>query len=289
MFENFKEKKILVGGININFKIGGEGEPLLLLHGYPQTHVLWRKLAPLFAKHYTVICSDLRGYGDSDKPKSDDMHSTYSKKSMAFDQNELMKKLGFDKYYLVGHDRGGRVAHRMAVDYQENIKKLSVLDIVPTSHVFDNTSALLARRYYHWFFLIQTFPHPETMIGKDPEYYIRSKLKMWGSNNDYLTEDIINEYLRCFTPETIHASCEDYRAGASIDLVHHKEDAGKKIICPLQVLWGVKATVEELYDPIKVWKDWADNVEGESIDCGHFLPEEKPIETYESIYKFLNN
>ena len=141
MFENFKENKILVDGININFKIGGEGEPLLLLHGYPQTHVLWRKLAPLFAKHYTVICSDLRGYGDSDKPKSDDMHSTYSKKSMAFDQNELMKKLGFDKYYLVGHDRGGRVAHRMAVDYQENIKKLSVLDIVPTSHVFDNTSA----------------------------------------------------------------------------------------------------------------------------------------------------
>ena len=216
------------------------------------------------------------------------MHSTYSKKSMAFDQNELMKILGFDNYYLVGHDRGGRVAHRMAIDYQENIKKLSVLDIVPTSHVFDNTSALLARRYYHWFFLIQSFPHPETMIGKDPEYYIRSKLKMWGSNNDYLTEDIINEYLRCFTPETIHASCEDYRAGASIDLVHHKEDAGKKIICPLQVLWGVKATVEELYDPIKVWEDWADNVEGESIDCGHFLPEEKPIETYESIYKFLN-
>ena len=288
MFENFKENKLLIDGININFKIGGEGEPLLLLHGYPQTHVLWRKMAPLFAKNYTVICSDLRGYGYSDKPKSDDRHSTYSKKNMAYDQNELMNKLGFEKYYLVGHDRGGRVAHRMAIDYQENIKKLSVLDIVPTSHVFGNTNALLARRYYHWFFLIQSFPHPETMIGKDPEYYIRSKLQMWGANNDYLTEDIINEYLRCFTPETIHASCEDYRAGASIDLVHHKEDEGKKIICPLQVLWGVKATVEELYDPIKVWEDWADDVEGESIDCGHFLPEEKPIDTYKSIYKFLN-
>ena len=173
---------------------------------------------------------------------------------MAFDQNELMKKLGFDKYYLVGHDRGGRVAHRMAVDYQENIKKLSVLDIVPTSHVFDNTSALLARRYYHWFFLIQSFPHPETMIGKDPEYYIRSKLKMWGANNDYLTEDIINEYLRCFTPEAIHASCEDYRAGASIDLLHHKEDAGKKIICPLQVLWGLRRQLRNYTTLLKYGK-----------------------------------
>ena len=266
MFEQFKQDKINVNGININYKIGGKGEPLLLLHGYPQSHILWRKIAPLFAENYTVICSDLRGYGDSDKPESDKSHLPYSKKYMGLDQNELMKKLGFNEYFLVGHDRGGRVAHRMAIDYKENIKKISVLDIVPTSHVFNNTNALLARRYYHWFFLIQSFPHPETMIGNDPEYYIRSKLKMWGANDEYLTEDVLQEYLRCFTPETIHASCEDYRAGASIDLKHHEEDLHKKISCPLQVLWGAKATVEELYDPVKVWKEWAINVEGKSID-----------------------
>ena len=287
MFKNFKQDVIEVNGVNINYKIGGKGEPLLLLHGYPQSHVLWRKIAPLFAENYTVICSDLRGYGDSDKPQSDKKHLTYSKKTMGLDQNELMKKLGFKEYFLVGHDRGGRVAHRMAIDFKENIKKISVLDIVPTSHVFKNTNAILAKRYYHWFFLIQSYPHPETMIGNDPEYFIRSKLQMWGANNEYLTEDIIQEYLRCFTTETIQASCEDYRAGASIDLVHHEEDFDKKISCPLQVLWGSKAFVEELYDPIKVWKEWALNVEGQSIDCGHFLPEESPVETYNAIINFF--
>jgi haloacetate dehalogenase len=287
MFKNFKQDVIEVNGVNINYKIGGKGEPLLLLHGYPQSHVLWRKIAPLFAENYTVICSDLRGYGDSDKPQSDKKHLTYSKKTMGLDQNELMKKLGFKEYFLVGHDRGGRVAHRMAIDFKENIKKISVLDIVPTSHVIKNTNAILAKRYYHWFFLIQSYPLPETMIGNDPEYYIRSKLQMWGANNEYLTEEIIQEYLRCFTTETIQASCEDYRAGASIDLVHHEEDFDKKISCPLQVLWGSKATIEELYDPIKVWKEWALNVEGQSIDCGHFLPEESPVETYNAIINFF--
>ena len=287
MFKNFKQDIIEVNGVNINYKIGGKGEPLLLLHGYPQSHVLWRKIAPLFAENYTVICSDLRGYGDSDKPQSDKKHLTYSKKTMGLDQNELMKKLGFKEYFLVGHDRGGRVAHRMAIDFKENIKKISVLDIVPTSHVFKNTNAILAKRYYHWFFLIQSYPLPETMIGNDPEYYIRSKLQMWGANNEYLTEEIIQEYLRCFTTETIQASCEDYRAGASIDLVHHEEDFDKKISCPLQVLWGSKATIEELYDPIKVWKEWALNVEGQSIDCGHFLPEESPVDTYNAIINFF--
>ena len=287
MFKNFKQDIIEVNGVNINYKIGGKGEPLLLLHGYPQSHVLWRKIAPLFAENYTVICSDLRGYGDSDKPQSDKKHLTYSKKTMGLDQNELMKKLGFKEYFLVGHDRGGRVAHRMAIDFKENIKKISVLDIVPTSHVFKNTNAILAKRYYHWFFLIQSYPLPETMIGNDPEYYIRSKLQMWGANNEYLTEEIIQEYLRCFTTETIQASCEDYRAGASIDLVHHEEDFDKKISCPLQVLWGSKAFIEELYDPIKVWKEWALNVEGQSIDCGHFLPEESPVETYNAIINFF--
>jgi len=287
MFKNFKQDIIEVNGVNINYKIGGKGEPLLLLHGYPQSHVLWRKIAPLFAENYTVICSDLRGYGDSDKPQSDKTHLAYSKKTMGLDQNELMKKLGFNEYFLVGHDRGGRVAHRMAIDFKENIKKVSVLDIVPTSHVFKNTNAILAKRYYHWFFLIQSYPLPETMIGNDPEYYMRSKLQMWGANNEYLTEEIIQEYLRCFTVDTIHASCEDYRAGASIDLVHHEEDFDKKINCPLQVLWGSKAFVEELYDPIKVWKEWALNVEGQSIDCGHFLPEESPVETYNAIINFF--
>jgi len=288
MFDNFELSNKKVNGVKINFRIGGSGKPLLLLHGYPQTHVMWRKTAPLFAKNFTVICSDLRGYGDSDKPSSDKEHKTYSKTVMAKDQHELMKSLGYSEYYVAGHDRGARVAHRMAIDYKDSVLKLAVLDIVPTLHVFENTEQNLARRYYHWFFLIQPSPHPETLIGNSTEFYLKSKLAMWGSREGFITNEILNEYLRSFSNKnTIHATCEDYRAGASIDLIEHKRDFNKKIICPLLVLWGKKGTVEELYDPIKVWKDWAIDVKGSSLNCGHFLPEEKPNDTYNAIIKFL--
>ena len=289
MFNNFKKAIAKVNGIKINYRIAGNGPPVLLLHGYPQTHIMWREVAPLLAKNYTVVCSDLRGYGDSEKPISDDEHKTYSKSVMGKDQHELMNYLEFDKYYLVGHDRGARVAHRMAIDYQEAIQKLIVLDIVPTLHVFENTEQTLARRYYHWFFLIQPYPHPETLINNSVEFYLKSKLAMWGSREGFISEEALSEYLRCFSnKDTIHASCEDYRAGASIDLVEHKRDYEKKIKCPLLVLWGKKGTVEELYNPIEVWKNWANNVSGEALECGHFLPEEKPKETYQYIIDFFD-
>ena len=290
MFDGFKSAKIKSNKININYKIGGKGYPILMLHGYPQTHIMWRKIAPILSQNYTVICSDLRGYGDSDKPSSDVIHRNYSKKEMAKDQAELMELLGFKKYIVVGHDRGARVAHRMGLDYQDKISKMVLMDIVPTNHVFDTANMTLATRYYHWFFLIQKHPFPEKLIGNDPEFYLRSKLFMWGLNEQYMSEDVINEYLRCFSnPDTIRASCEDYRAGATIDMEDHNNDYDKKIECPLLILWGKKGTVEELYDPIEVWNKWAKNVQGFSLDCGHFIPEERPEETIDYIKNFIRN
>ena len=290
MFDDFKSAKLKSNKINIHYKIGGKGYPILMLHGYPQTHIMWRKVAPILSKDYTVICSDLRGYGDSDKPSSDVIHRNYSKKEMAKDQAELMELLGFKKYIVVGHDRGARVAHRMGLDYKDKIDKMVLMDIVPTNHVFDTANMTLATRYYHWFFLIQKHPFPEKLIGNDPEFYLRSKLFMWGLNEQYMSEDVINEYLRCFSnPDTIRASCEDYRAGATIDMEDHNNDYDKKIECPLLILWGKKGTVEELYDPIEVWNKWAKNVQGYSLDCGHFIPEERPEETIDYIKNFIRN
>ena len=290
MFDGFKSAKIKSNKININYKIGGKGYPILMLHGYPQTHIMWRKVTPILSQDYTVICSDLRGYGDSDKPSSDIVHKNYSKKEMAKDQAELMELLGFNKYVVVGHDRGARVAHRMGLDYQDKISKMVLMDIVPTNHVFNTANMTLATRYYHWFFLIQKPPFPEKLIGKDPEFYLRSKLSMWGLNEQYMSEDAVTEYLRCFSnPDTIRASCEDYRAGATIDMEDHNKDYDKKIECPLLILWGKKGTVEELYDPIEVWKKWAKNVQGFSLDCGHFIPEERPEETVDYIKNFIRN
>ena len=290
MFDDFKSAKLKSNKINIHYKIGGKGYPILMLHGYPQTHIMWRKVAPILSKDYTVVCSDLRGYGDSDKPSSDVIHRNYSKREMAKDQAELMELLGFKKYIVVGHDRGARVAHRMGLDYKDKIDKIVLMDIVPTNHVFETADMTLATRYYHWFFLIQKSPFPEKLIEKDPEFYLRSKLFMWGLNEQYMSEDVITEYLRCFSnPDTIRASCEDYRAGATIDMEDHNNDYDKKIECPLLILWGKKGTVEELYDPIEVWKKWGKNVHGFSLDCGHFIPEERPEETVDYIKKFLRN
>ncbi len=289
MFRNFILKKTKVNGININFRIGGKGLPLLLLHGYPQTHIMWRKIADNLSKKYTVICSDLRGYGDSEKPKSDRRHLVYSKKRMAADQIALMNSLGFKKYYIIGHDRGGRVAHRIAVN-NNKIIKLILLDIIPTNEVFQKADHKLAMAYYHWFFLAQDYPIPEKLIGNDPDFFLRTKLKMWGNTKHFIDENIIKEYIRCFSNKnTIHASCEDYRAAASIDLTDHKNDnaKNKKILAPLLILWGKKGTLEKLYQPIKEWNKWAKTVEGYSINCGHFIAEEKPKELIKAIDKFF--
>ncbi|PPR24883.1 MAG: Fluoroacetate dehalogenase [Alphaproteobacteria bacterium MarineAlpha9_Bin4] len=289
MFKNFKLNKIKVNGIKINYRIGGKGPAILLLHGYPQTHIMWRKIANQLTNHFTVICSDLRGYGDSDKPKSDDTHSTYSKEKMASDQHKLMLKLGFKKYFLVGHDRGGRVAHRMSINFK-NIIKVIFLDIIPTNTVFELANQELARKYYHWFFLIQKYPLPEKLIEANSEFYLKTKLKMWGNTKSFIEPKAMKEYLRCFAKKTtIHASCEDYRAAASIDIMHHKQDKEKKITCPVLILWGKKGTIEKLYNPIRIWKKWASDVTGYSINCGHFLPEEKPKEVMVAIQKFFMN
>ena len=289
MFNNFKVDKTVVNDIKINYRVGGSGPPVLLLHGYPQTHIMWRKVAGNLAKKFTVVCSDLRGYGDSDKPASDKKsHLVYSKYNMASDQHKLMLKLGFKKYFLVGHDRGARVAHRMAINYNKSIFRVVFLDIIPTNSVFETDNQNLATRYYHWFFLIQKSPFPEKLIGLNPELYLREKLKMWGKTNTFIEPEAMKEYIRCFSnSKTIHATCEDYRAAATIDIAHHKKDRAKKIDIPVLVLWGKYGTVGKLYDPVKVWRKWAKNVEGYSLKCGHFLPEEKPKETLKAIQRFF--
>ena len=285
-FENFKLNKIKVNNIFINYRIYGNGEPILLLHGYPQTHVMWRKIAATLSKQYTVVCSDLRGYGDSSKPKSDKNHSPYSKKNMASDQIKLMKSLGFKKFYLIGHDRGGRVAHRMAMN-NKNIIKCILLDIVPTNTVFEQANTKLAMNYYHWFFLSQKSPLPEKLIESNSEFFLKSKLKMWGKTDKFIDNKTMKEYLRCFSSKTIYASCEDYRAAATIDIKEHYKDKLKKILCPLLILWGKKGTVDKMYNPLREWKKYANNVEGHSINCGHFIAEEKPKELIKSINIFF--
>ena len=292
MFPNFERRHLEVQGATINLVQGGNGPPLLLLHGYPQTHVLWHKIAPRLAEHFTVIATDLRGYGDSSKPESDAEHLTYSKRATADDQVEVMAQLGFERFCVAGHDRGGRVAHRLALDHRERVTKLAVLDIAPTHTMYRATDMDFATAYYHWFFLIQPFDLPERLIGADPEYYLRKKLTQWGRDNAAFTDEAMNEYLRCFTPETIHASCEDYRAAVSIDLEHDEIDlaAGRKIACPVLALWGAKGYVGKTYNVLEAWRAWTDEaseVSGYALPCGHFLPEEAPEETLEGLLGFF--
>lgn len=290
MFKNFRLKKIKLGEVDINYRIGGTGPPLLLLHGYPQTHVMWHKIAPKLAEEFTVIASDLRGYGDSSKPKTTENHEPYSKRAMANDQVLLMNHLGFTKFYLVGHDRGGRVAHRMALDHEDAILKLAVMDIAPTYTMYKTTDMEFAKAYYHWFWLIQPYDLPEKMISSDPEYFLSKKFRQWGRDSEAFTDEAFNEYLRCFTPETIHASCEDYRASATIDLEHDQIDVDNRhrISCPMHCIWGENGFVGNKYNIIKVWRMWADEVTGCSIPSGHYLPEEAPEETLKALLDFLN-
>ena len=290
LFAGFEKRVIETDSCPITARIGGSGPPLLLLHGYPETHLMWHRLAPRLAERFTVVAADLRGYGDSGKPPSDPDHRSYSKRVMAADQVAVMEGLGHQTFQVVGHDRGGRVAHRMCLDWSDQVIRAAVLDIVPTSHVFESADQRIARRYYHWFFLSQPSPLPERLIGSEPEFYLDAKLRNWGEGTDWLPEDVRAEYLRCFSnPETIRASCEDYRAGATIDLADHAADREKRIRCPLLVLWGARAVVHELYDALAVWQEWADDVRGEPVDCGHYLPEEAPDETLLALNAFLTD
>ena len=287
MFEKFETKKIDTGETTINTVMAGKGPPLLLLHGFPQSHIMWHKVAPELAKHFTVVATDLRGYGDSGKPDSDDKHVAYSKRATATDQIKVMEALGFHRFMVAGHDRGGRVTHRMCLDFPDHVTRASILDIVPTPVVFGTINQRVATAYYHWFFLIQPFDFPETLIGANPDYYLRKTLRGLAAGEG-LTDEAFAEYLRVFRdPKTIHACCEDYRAAASIDLVHHQEDGGRKIECPLQILWGEKGVVGTAYDPLKVWQDWGSNVTGKAMPSGHFIPEEAPKETVAALLEFF--
>ena len=290
MFEGFEQFQVETSDAEINVVRGGQGPPVLLLHGYPQTHAMWHRVAPKLAEDFTVVAADLRGYGDSSKPFGSEDHATYSKRAMAADGVEVMQSLGLPSFAVVGHDRGGRVGHRMALDHPDRVTKLAVLDIVPTRHVYSTVSKDLATDYYHWFFFIQPYDLPETLIGADPGYYLRKKLGGWGTSLDTFAPRALAEYERCFRdPATVHASCEDYRAAASIDLVHDEadRDEGRKVECPLLALWGGRGVMERLYDVEDVWSGYASDVRGGPLDAGHYLAEERPEETASELTRFL--
>ncbi len=290
MFEAFERARVEASDAEINLVRGGEGPPVLLLHGYPQTHSMWHAVAPRLAENFTVVATDLRGYGDSSKPFGSEDHATYSKRAMAADQVQVMESLDFLSFAVVGHDRGGRVGHRMALDHPDRVTRLAVLDIVPTRHVYATVGRELATAYYHWFFFIQPYDLPETLIGADPGYYLRKKLGGWGTSLDTFAPEALAEYERCFgDPATIHASCEDYRAAASIDLAHDDadRDEGRKVTCPLLALWGDRGAMGRLYDVANVWREYARDVRGGPIDAGHFLAEERPEETARELANFL--
>jgi len=287
MFETFDRRQIETSGATINLVAGGEGPPLLLLHGYPETHVMWHRVAPELAQAFSVVAPDLRGYGDSSKPEGGTDHAGYSKRAMAQDGIDVMRALGFERFAVVGHDRGGRVAYRMALDHPGAVSKLALLDILPTHEVYRTVNRLIATAYFHWFFLIQPYDFPERLIGADPVYFFRTLLGRWsGGGLEVFSDEALAEYLRCFSdPATIHASCEDYRAGASIDYEHDEADLGKrKIACPTLALHG--RFIARL-SPLEVWKQWADDVTAVELPCGHFLPEEAPEETLAALREFL--
>lgn len=287
MFDSFVRKQIRTDEVTINLVQGGSGFPILLLHGYPQTHVCWHRVAPILAQHFTVVCSDLRGCGDSSKPLSDIEHLTYSKRVMAHDQVEVMRQLGFNEFAVVGHDRGARVAHRMALDHAEKITKLALLDIIPTSTAFEYIDLKIATNAFNWFFSIQDDDLPERLIGAESLFYLHWCLDHWAGSKNVFAAEAVKEYERCFDAASIKATCEEFRASATIDLVHDQEDKEHKISCPSLLLWSSKSMWAS-FDILKVWKTKALDVEGMAFDCGHFLPEEDAERTASEIKCFLS-
>ena len=289
MFEGFETREVATAETTIHIRTGGAGPSLLLLHGYPQTHAMWHRVAPALAERFRVVCPDLRGYGDSGRPAADPEHGVYSKRSTANDMVAVMAALGHERFALAGHDRGGRVGHRMALDHPARVAKLAVLDIVPTRTIFRATNQAIATGYYHWFFLIQPGGLPERLIGADPTFYLHWALGRWGTGLDVFAPEALAEYERCFKdPVTIHASCEDYRAAASIDLAHDEADLDRRIPCPVLALWGRRGLMERHFDVLATWRERADGpVSGRALDCGHFLPEERPQETAAALLEFF--
>jgi haloacetate dehalogenase len=285
MFEGFDLRRIALPEVEVRVRLGGEGPPLLLLHGHPQTHFMWGRIAPLLARHFTLVMPDLRGYGESGKPATTADHEPYSKRAMARDAVALMAALGHERFALVGHDRGGRVGYRLALDHPDRLSRLAVLDICPTGEMFGRADMSFGLGYWHWFFLAQPWPFPESVISANPEafYAFRGQAGIFAG-------EALADYRRCTAnPATIHAMCEDYRAGATYDFALDQADhaAGRRIACPVLALWGARGMLPRWYDTLAVWRDWCVDVRGQAIDAGHYLAEEAPEATAGALLDFL--
>jgi len=287
-FKGFTQRRIKTSGATIKTMTAGSGEPVLLLHGYPQTMVCWHEVAPALTKEYTVVCADLRGYGGSSKPKGLPDHSNYAKRAMAQDMVEVMSALGHDTFHLVGHDRGGRVAHRLARDHGKRVQTLTVLDISPTLKMFENTNLAFATAYYHWFQMLQPAPLPEKMLQGIVPFNILGRVGRDELDLSAFSPAAVREYVKAFKdPKAIHASCEDYRAAGTIDLVHDRRDLHKKLKMPVHALWGKKGVVHRLFNCLEDWREVAEKVSGGPVNCGHFIPEEAPAKTLAEIRRFI--
>jgi haloacetate dehalogenase len=289
MFEGFEETRIDTDEAVIHVRHAGEGPPVLLLHGIPETHAMWHAIAPRLARDFTVVATDLRGYGDSSKPPSTPDHEPYSKRAMARDQIAVMRRLGFDRFSVVGHDRGARCAYRLALDHPGRVLKLAVLDIVPTGEAFRRADLKFGLAYWVWYFFAQPFDLPERIIGANPDLFLDHMLDQWSGDARCFTEELRAVYLRAFRkPETIHAICEEYRAASTLDYEHDEADRGRRrIACPVLALWSRQGFLQTWDDVLAIWRRWADDVRGRALDCGHFLPEEAPDETYDELHAFL--
>jgi len=286
-FAGFELTQVRVGELSLRVRSGGAGRPLLLLHGYPQTHLMWGRVAQELAQDFTVVAPDLRGYGDSTGPAATPDHASYSKRAMAADTLALMGALGFERFDVAGHDRGGRVAYRLALDHPQAVRRLTVLDIVPTAEVWARADARFALAYWHWSFLAQAHPLPESLIAHDPARFFLDA--QFGGVVRTFEPDAVADYVRCLArPSVVHAICEDYRAGATYDRALDERDRadGRRIGCPTQVLWGARGALPAWYDTLAVWRGWADDVTGHALDCGHFLPEERPAQTAAALRAF---
>lgn len=292
MLKNFTEFDIARSAVRLHGKVGGQGPPLLLLHGHPQSHVMWHRVAPELAKRFTVVMMDLRGYGDSGRPASDESHSVYSKREMARDALAVLKHQGFHRFQVLAHDRGARVAHRLAADAPEAVERLMLLDIAPTLAMYENTSEAFAKAYWHWFFLIQPPPLPEALIDSDPVRFVRSMMGKRHAGLAAFAPEALAEYERCASMAgSGHSIAEDYRASASVDLVHDRADvsAGRKINQPLRVLWGEEGIVGKCFDVLALWRERAQAVSGKSVPCGHYIAEELPAVLLDEAFQFFRS
>ncbi|MBN3722608.1 alpha/beta fold hydrolase [Burkholderia sp. Ac-20379] len=290
MFDDFTPVQVETDGIQIQALRGGHGPALLLLHGHPQTRAIWHRVAPVLAREFTVIAADLRGYGDSGKPAGQPDHANYSKRRMAQDQVDLMRALGFAQFDVLAHDRGARVAVRMALDHPDAVRRLVTLDIAPTLAMYEQTSFAFARAYWHWFFLVRPAPFPETLIHADPDLYLKQTIGARSAGLKPFAPEAYAEYLRCLSdPATAHGICEDYRASVTIDLDHDRADLaeGRKLACPMLALWGADGVIGQCFDPLAEWRRWSDSVTGHALPCGHYIPEEAPDALLDAALPFL--